>query len=63
MVALVAQLERVSNLVVDAVQAIPGLNVDSEATIASVAVAVVAAAILAADKFFRDNGAYPDVLE
>jgi len=62
MVALVSQLDTVSNIVVDAVHAIPGLTVDSEATIAVVAVAVVASAIQAADKFFRENGAYGDVL-
>ena len=62
MVALLAQVEVVKNIVVDAVQSIPGLSVDSEVTIAVIAGAVVVAVIQAADKFFRENDVYPDVL-
>lgn len=61
-VALTAKLDTVSSIIVDAVHQIPGLTVDSEATIAAVAVAVVAAAVLAVDKYARENGWYGDVL-
>jgi len=62
MVALLAQVETLKEIVVDAVQAIPGLSVDSETTVAFVAVAVVLAAVQAADKFFREHEVYKDVV-
>jgi len=49
--------------VVDVVRGVPGLSVDSETTIAFVAVAVVVAVVQSADKFFRDEGVYPNHLE
>ena len=61
-VAVGAQSAAISDFVVDAVKRVPGLDVNSETTVAFIAVAVVAAVIQAVDKFFRENGTYPDVV-
>jgi len=62
-VAVGAQVDTIKDIVVDVVRGVPGLSVDSETTIAFVAVAVVVAVVQAADKFFRDEGVYPNHLE
>jgi len=62
-VAVGAQVDTIKDIVVDVVRGVPGLSVDSETTIAFVAVAVVVAVVQSADKFFRDEGVYPNHLE
>ena len=47
MVALLASIEDVKSIVVDAVKGIPGLSVNSETTISFIAVAVVLAVVYA----------------
>ena len=62
-VAVGAQVDTLKDIVVDVVRGVPGLSVDSETTIAFVAVAVVVAVVQAADKHFRDAGLYSNHLE
>jgi len=62
-VAVGAQVDTIKDIVVDVVRGVPGLSVDSETTIAFVAVAVVVAVVQAADKHFRDAGLYSNHLE
>ena len=63
MAVALSQIDAVKDLVMDVVTGIPGLDVNSEATVAAIVVAIAAAVIVAADKYFRENGVYGNGLE